>query len=92
MLPIRQLKRRLDMPHRFICEVLDEMRTAIKIHRPDLVIGLIEEAQTLVNRMEAKLGDYSDLGYNLRDASKLRKDLRELRDAADIIEEQLDDD
>jgi len=80
------------MPHRYVCQVLDEMREAIKIYRPDLVLGLIEEAQTLVNRMEAKLGDYSDLGYDLREASKLQKKLAELTDQADIIEEQLDGD
>lgn len=79
------------MPHRYVCEVLDEMRTAIKIHRPDLVIGLIEEAQTIVNRMEAKLHEYADMGYNLDEARKLRKTLRELKDHADMIEEKLDD-
>jgi len=31
------------------------------------------------------------LGYDLREASKLQKKLAELTDAADIIEEKLDD-
>jgi len=80
------------MPHRYVCSVLDEMRTAVKVGRVDLVIGLIEEAQTLVNRMEAKLGEYSDMGFELDSARKLRKTLRELKDQADMIEEKLDDD
>ena len=79
------------MPSRYICSVLDEMRTAIKIYRPDLVIGLIEEAQSLVNRMEARLEDYASMGYDLDSARALRKGLRELRDQADIIEDNLDD-
>jgi len=79
------------VPHRYVCEVLDEIRTAVKVGRIDMIVGLVEEAQTLVNRMEAKLHDYADVGYNLDEARKLRKTLRELRDQADIIEETLEE-
>jgi hypothetical protein len=78
------------MPHRYICTVLEEMRTAIKVHRPDLVIGLIEEAQTLVNRMECQLNEYSDIGYELERGHDLRIKLRELDKQATMIEDQLD--
>jgi hypothetical protein len=78
------------MPHRYVCEVLDEIRTAVKVGRIDMINGLVEEAQTLVNRMEAKLHDYSDLGYRLDTASDLRKKLRDLEKQANMIEDSLD--
>ena len=79
------------MPNRYMCDVLEEMRTAVKIGRIDMVHGLIEEAQSMANRMEAKLSDYRDMGYSLDEARKLRKTLRELTDSADMIENKLDE-
>jgi hypothetical protein len=78
------------MPHRYICAVLDEMRTAVRIGRIDMLVGLVEEAQTLVNRMEAKLGEYSDMGYDVRKAKGLRRELQELQDGIEEIENTLD--
>jgi hypothetical protein len=78
------------VPHRFVCTVLEEMRTAVRVGRVDLVIGLIEEAQTLVNRMEAKLGEYNDMAYDLRKARSLRNDLKEIQDGIDEIEDTMD--
>lgn len=55
-------------PNRVVCSVLDEMRKSLKrlnifnIRRYRAHMSmLIEEAQTLVNRMEAGLEDKSDL-------------------------------
>jgi hypothetical protein len=74
------------MPSRYVCSVLDEMRTAVKVGRIDMVLGLIEEMQTLVNRMEAKLQDYSDLGYTLRRAGDLKKSIRAMEEQVREIE------
>jgi hypothetical protein len=74
------------MPSRYVCSVLDEMRTAVKVGRIDMVLGLIEEMQTLVNRMEAKLADYSDLGYTLRGAGDLKKSLRAIEEQVKKLE------
>ena len=71
---------------RYVCSVLDEMRTAIKVGRIDMLAGLIEEAQTLVNRMEAKLEDYQSMGYDLDRGREYRKKLRVLRREADQLE------
>ena len=49
------------MPHRYVCDVLDEMRKCHKTHNYSYLPALIEEAQTLVNRMESALGEKSDL-------------------------------
>ena len=72
-----------------MCSVLDEIRTAIKIYRMDLVLGLTEEVQTLVNRMEAKLADYWSMGYDLRDAPKLKREVQALKNQIEDLEEEL---
>lgn len=78
------------MPHRYVCEVLDEIRTAVKTLRIDTVPGLVEEAQTLVNRMECKLRDYADMGYELDKASDLRKELRAISKQVEMLEDEID--
>ena len=77
------------MVHRFLCDVLREMRTAVKVGRIDMLNGLIEEIQTMGNRMEAKLEEYRDLGYQLEKAHEIRKKLREMKKTVGEIEEKL---
>lgn len=77
--------------NRFVCSVLKEMRKAVKVGRIDMLDGLIEEVQTLVNRMESKLEDYSDLGYDLEKGRDFRRKLRVLVKQADEIEKEMDD-
>ena len=48
------------MPHRYVCDVLDEMRKCHKTRNYGSLPGFIEEVQTLVNRMEAALGEQKD--------------------------------
>ena len=48
------------MPHRYICDVLKEMRTCHETRNFSYLMGLIEEAQTMAERMEAALGEKSD--------------------------------
>lgn len=64
------------MIHRYMCDVLDEMRTAVKVGRIDMLIGLIEEMQIMGNRMEAKLQEYADLGYRLEEYKKIKNDIK----------------
>lgn len=45
------------MPTRYLCDVLEEMRKCFKTRNFSGLLGLIEEAQTLANRMEAGLGE-----------------------------------
>ena len=77
--------------NRFVCSVLKEMRVAVKAGRIDMLKGLIEEVQTLVNRMEAKLEDYSDLGYDLEQGRDFKRKLRVLGKQADEIEKEMDE-
>ena len=42
------------MSNRYICTVLDEMRDCVKTSNFSYLSGLIEEAQSLANRMESR--------------------------------------
>lgn len=67
------------MPNRYVCDVLDEMRKLYETRNFSGLLGLIEEVQTLVNRMEAGLRDYKDAGYNEDRIAEIKKELKELR-------------
>jgi hypothetical protein len=78
------------MPHRYVCSVLEEMRTCLRLLKIDMLPGLVEEVQTLVNRMEAKLADYSEMGYNIKEARKLKKQVDKYREEIENLEDILD--
>jgi hypothetical protein len=46
----------------------------------------VEELQTLVNRMEAGLNEYNQMGYNLATHSKLKKEIRKMEDITGMDE------
>ena len=78
------------MTNRYLCSILDEMRTTIKTLNFGMLLGLIEEVQTTGNRMEAALEDKRDLGFlrdeihNLkRERTKLKKEIEKLEDIRD---------
>lgn len=62
----------LSFPNRTICNVLDEIRDAHKCHNYSYLSALIEEVQSMANRMEAKLCDLKDF----KEAEKIRKKLK----------------
>jgi hypothetical protein len=65
---------------RTMCQVLEELRTFIKIkmdnHGHQHMLGLVEEIQTIANRMECGLGEKKDY-YSLM--KMLRKEVKKLR-------------
>lgn len=66
------------MPNRYICDVLDEMRETYKTYNFSVFPGLIEECQSLANRMEAALYDKAeirDLAKELRDLKQQKREL-----------------
>jgi hypothetical protein len=67
------------MPNRLVCSVLEEMRSCAKTGNYSYLPGLIEEAQTMVNRMEAALYDIGDFNRFSEELSKLRKEVKKLR-------------
>ena len=70
-------------PNRYVCYTLDEMRKLnenlnhFSLYRYKKIQGsLIEEAQTLVNRMEAALEDWNDLEDMIAQLRKVKKEMR----------------
>ena len=70
------------MPNRTLCNVLDEMRKANKTRNYSSLLGLIEEAQSMGNRMESALYDKVDV---VAYTDKKRQLKRQLRKAENII-------
>lgn len=69
-------------PNRTLCDVLKEMRTMNETRNYAALLSLIEEAQTMGNRMEAKLYDMRDHRRLQEDISRAKKQLSKLN--ADI--------
>lgn len=68
--------------NRYVCDVLEEMRVQLKLRilNKDVMLSLIEEAQVMVNRMEAALGDQKDLEGLHKDIKERKQELRDLSD------------
>ena len=68
---------------RTMCDVLEEMRTASKTKNFSYIDGLIEELQSMGNRMEAGLERYGNLEEAEIEVLKVRAELKQLqREAA----------
>lgn len=78
------------MTNRYVCDVLEEIRTAVKVGRIDMIPGLVEEIQTMANRMEAKLSDYSNMGFELHRGQEFLKEVKNLRRQAEDLEMNLE--
>ena len=70
------------MPNRHICSVLEEMRECTKTLNFSYLLGLIEEAQTLALRMEAKL-------YEIKDYERLHEEIRALKKKKKALENKV---
>ena len=73
------------MSNRYICTVLDEMRDCVKTSNFSYLSGLIEEAQSLANRMESRL-------YEIKDFEKLHEDIRKLKAEKKNLEKATEND
>lgn len=67
------------MPNRTLCAVLEELRTCTKTMNFSYALGLIEEAQTLGNRMEAALWDQHEIKDLRAEIKKLSKERDKLK-------------
>ena len=72
------------MPNRLLCDVLAEMRDCVKTTNFSYLPGLIEEAQSLGNRMEAHL-------YDIKDFNRLNKDIKALKKKKKKLEEKVEE-
>jgi len=72
------------MPNRLLCDVLSEMRECVKTTNFSYLSGLIEEAQSLANRMESNL-------YDIKDFNRLHKDIKVLKKKKKKLEEKVEE-
>jgi uncharacterized protein Yka (UPF0111/DUF47 family) len=85
-------------PNRYVCEVLDEMRKILSVlnsfntwrYKPAMSM-LIEEAQTLVNRMESAMNDWSDIRRAHKDLKILKAEIKELESKRDSLKPEEND-
>ncbi len=64
--------------NRMICSVLHEIRECDKTKNYSYLIGLLEEAQVLANRMESALWDQKEFLHMEERYNKLKKEVKEL--------------
>ena len=67
-------------PNRLLCEVLEEMRKCYESRNFAHLLGLVEEAQMMANRMEAGLQDHKDLMSLSKQRHELSEEVRKLND------------
>ena len=75
--------------NRYVCEVLDEMRKCHETRNYAILLSLIEEVQVMVNRMEAGLGDCTDLKKLAEDRSKMKQEINKLEQRIQKLKNQL---
>ena len=68
--------------NRYVCEVLEEMRTCTKTLNFAVIPSLIEEVQTMVNRMEMALSDMKDL-------ESLKEGIVEKKEELKVLEKKI---
>ena len=64
--------------NRYICDVLEEMRTSTKTLNFAMIPSLIEEVQTMANRMEMALHDMKDLEQLKMNIVEKKEELKKL--------------
>lgn len=77
------------MTNRYFCTVIDEMRACYKTRNFSSVMGLIEELQSIGNRMEAKCGDISDRNNYLDEVKKLKREIKDLKRKRDKLKRKV---
>lgn len=68
------------MPNRTLCDVLNEMRKAEETKNFSYLKGLIEEAQMMGNRMEARLWDQKDFEHRKEEHALLKEEIKKLKE------------
>ena len=72
--------------NRTLCDVLDAMRGCDKTKNYASLLGLVEEAQDMANRMESALGDKKDIPKMQDEWHKLKNELKELEKSKKELE------
>jgi hypothetical protein len=80
----------MSYPNRTLCDVLDEMRKCNKTKNYSYLPGLIEEAQSMANRMEAALSDKHDYDRARKKKKEEEENLKELQEQIKKAEKKLE--
>jgi len=78
----------IDYPNRTMCAVLDEMRACFKTHNYTPIPGLIEEIQSMGNKMEASLSDKDDVKSWSEQRSKLKQEINKLEQKVEKLKRE----
>ena len=76
--------------NRYVCDVLEEMRTSVKTLNFAMIPSLIEEVQTMANRMEMALEDMKDLKGLKEEIYDKKKEYETLKDKIRKIEKKIE--
>ena len=76
--------------NRYVCDVLEEMRTSVKTLNFAMIPSLIEEVQTMANRMEMALSDMKDLKALKEEIVDKKEELETLKDKIRKIEKKIE--
>ena len=66
--------------HRTICSVLEEMRSCNETKNYSYLLGLIEEAQSMANKMESKIDlikDFEEMKDKYKELVERKNDLKQ---------------
>lgn len=77
------------MPNRYLCDVLEEMRKLNETRNYSSLLGLIEEAQWMANRMEGALGANKDYRSWHEKAKNEKLEFNKLRKEADGLRKKV---
>ena len=77
-------------PSRYVCSVLDEIRKCHETRNYSCLMGLVEEVQTLANRMEAGLDDTKSYERNRVKLNELKTEYNKLVDDYNGIQGKID--
>lgn len=84
-------RRRYFGTNRYVCSVLEEMRTCHETRNYSMMLSLIEEVQVLANRMEAALSDQKDIKEMQEYRQELKDEIRKLEKKVDELENKCPD-
>ena len=77
--------------NRTLCEVLEEMRACFKTRNFASLSGLIEETQSMGNKMEAKLNDIADVKRYTEQRKDLYNEVGQLQKDIEKLEQKRED-
>lgn len=76
-------------PIRTLCGVLEEMRDLDKVKNYSGLLGLIEEAQSLANRMEGAISAKKDIAKWMEERDDLKREMKELTNEYNQLHEKV---